>query len=99
VTLLLPFTVLAYCLSALPMPRGLRWYCGITLGIAAMLMLATSSGFFGGADRFADLAEVYGAYTWAFLVLLAGMFVLLRWTNSARHDDEQRRPHSHLVDE
>lgn len=99
VTLLLPFTVLAYCLTSVAMPRHLRWYCGITLGVAATLVLSTSSGFFAGGDRFADLAEVYGAYTWAFLVLLASMFVILRWTNSARLDDERLRPHSNSVDE
>jgi len=45
------------------------------LGIAALLMLSTSTGF--GLDRVGKLAQVYGAYPLAFFVLLAGMFVVL----------------------
>jgi alpha-1,2-mannosyltransferase len=84
VTLLLPFSVLAYCVSAPGFSRGFRWYLGITLMLVALLMLSTSTGLYDQLtevqDRFGKLAQVYGAYVWAFLLLLAGTFVIL-WAN------------------
>lgn len=81
VTLLLPFAVLASCLATPVFSRGLRWYCGATLGLVALLMASTSTGVFDrhvdAADRVGKLAQVYGAYVWAFFLLLASMFVIL----------------------
>ncbi|MSQ95652.1 MAG: DUF2029 domain-containing protein [Gemmataceae bacterium] len=91
VTLLLPFAVLAYCLATPLFSRRMRWYCGITLGLVALLMASTSTGVFdqhlNASDRIGKLAQVYGAYVWAFLLLLAGMFVILRKC-SQRSDTE-----------
>lgn len=85
VTLLLPFGVLAYVMSTPGYSRGQRWYAGGTLGAATLLMLSTTTGVF---DRHVDaqeslgkLAQVYGAYVWAFLILLTSMFVVLCKTN------------------
>ncbi len=81
VTLLLPFAVLSYCVASPTFSRGVRWYSGITLGLAGLLMASTSTGVFDhyldAADRFGKLAQVYGVYVAAFLLLLASMFVIL----------------------
>ena len=80
VTLLLPFGVIAYFLSAGETSRGMRWFLGITLAIVALLMFSTSTGAYDlhvdATDRFGKLAQVYGAYVWAFLLLLASMFAI-----------------------
>lgn len=76
VTLLLPFAVLCYYLAACrPLP-ALRGYLIGTLIVAALLMTLTVTGPFG--DDMGKLAEVYGAYTWAYLLLVAALAVLLR---------------------
>jgi hypothetical protein len=81
VTLLLPFCVLAYGLGNSGFSRRMRWYYGATLGLAGLLMLSTSTGF--DQDRIGKLSQVYGAYVWTFLLLLPGMFVILRKTIQA----------------
>src|SRR5205823_529085 len=78
VTLLLPFGVLAYALSARPVARPTRWYLGASIALASLLMLLTSTGVGAAHDRLGKLAQAYGAYVGAFLVLLAAMLVLLR---------------------
>jgi alpha-1,2-mannosyltransferase len=98
VTLLLPFSVLAYCVSTPRFSRGFRWYLGITLMLVALLMLSTSTGIYDQhtevQDRFGKLAQVYGAYVWAFLLMLAGTFVIL-WAHpesGSNFDVEQSEP-------
>jgi hypothetical protein len=98
VTLLLPFSVLAYCVSAPLFSRGFRWYLGITLTFVALLMLSTSTGIYDQhtdvQDRFGKLAQVYGAYVWAFLLLLASTFVI-SWANpesGSKLDGHQSEP-------
>lgn len=82
VTLLLPFAVMSYALSAPAFSSRMRWYGGATLGIVALLMLSTTTGIFdqniNAHDRVGKWAQVYGAYVWAFLLLLAGVFVILK---------------------
>jgi alpha-1,2-mannosyltransferase len=83
VTLLLPFTVLSYYLSAYwPKNRGL--VIGILAG-AVLLMLLTGTGMGGGQDRFGKLAQAYGAYVWAFILLVIGLVVLLRSKEDGFH--------------
>jgi alpha-1,2-mannosyltransferase len=77
VVLLVPFAVLAYAWSALPLSRPLRWYVAGSVVLAALLMLATSTGIHDDLDRLGKLAQVYGAYVWAYLLLAAALFVLL----------------------
>jgi hypothetical protein len=91
VTLLLPFTVLCYHLAVCrPGPR-LRGYLIGTLAAAALLMAATSTSLLGGPERSlydradphwidgaAKLAQVYGTYVWACLLLVAAVAVVLR---------------------
>jgi hypothetical protein len=78
VTLLIPFSVIAYYLSAeRPGPR-LRGYLIGTLVAVVLLMLATSTGYGERLDRAAKLAQTYGAYVWAYLLLLAALVVMLR---------------------
>jgi hypothetical protein len=68
----------------------LRCYLALTLAAVAVLMLSTSTGVLDRdtdtADRFGKMAQVYGAYVWAFLLLLASMFVILR---GRRNDPSQ----------
>ncbi|MBI1832576.1 MAG: DUF2029 domain-containing protein [Planctomycetes bacterium] len=82
VTLLLPFSVLAYSVSTPVFSRGVRWYLAGTLVLAAVLMAATTTGIFDQEinvnDRLGKLAQVYGAYVWVFLLLTASLFVVLR---------------------
>jgi len=82
VTLLLPFSVLAYHASTPVLSAGLRWYLGTTLLTSALLMLATSTGVIDqhveASERFGKLAQVYGAYVWVFLLLTVSLFVILR---------------------
>jgi hypothetical protein len=84
VTLVLPFAVVWYYLAAC----GRSTWLGRFLAMAAILalLLMTSTGLGLGSDRaavglspgFAKMALVYGAYTFAFLILLGSMVVLLR---------------------
>jgi hypothetical protein len=74
VTLLLPFAVLCYRLT-LPAPRWLRGGLAGSLTVSALLMATTSTGLL--ADELAKLAQVYGAYVSAYLVLLAALVVAL----------------------
>ncbi len=82
VTLLIPFSAIAFQLSAFRLPRGLWWYLTGTLAAVVVLMLLTTSGVvtaFGVPDNrdiFGKYAQVYGAYTWSFVLLLAAMFTL-----------------------
>jgi hypothetical protein len=92
VTLVLPFAVIGYYLAACRPGWLLRGYLIASLAAATLLMFATSTGWTGergGAqavrpedfdlmDRFGKMAQVYGAYVWAYLILLAALVVLLR---------------------
>lgn len=82
VTLLLPFCTLCYGLAVVPLSRLAR---GVVLGslVVSTLLIATTMTF-PGADRFGKLAQVYGAYTWAFVVLIAGLIALLRGDRSGK---------------
>jgi hypothetical protein len=83
VTLLVPFSVIAYCLGARLFSVPVRWYLAITLVAGALLMLSTITGLDDQHDRVGKLAQVYGAYVWAFLLLTAAMFVVLFQTRSS----------------
>jgi hypothetical protein len=74
VTLVLPFAVIAYYLATCQPGRHLRAYLIGTLAAVMLLMASTSTSLLSGAK----LAQVYGAYTWAILLLVAAMAVLLR---------------------
>jgi alpha-1,2-mannosyltransferase len=81
VILLLPFGVIAYGISAQMLPKSMRWQLGAMLALVALLMLSTSTGILDQnidvQDRLGKIAQVYGAYVWAFLVLLTSMFMIL----------------------
>jgi hypothetical protein len=91
VTLVLPFAVIGYYLAACRPGWKLRGYLIGSLAAATLLMLATSTGWAGErgetavrledftlGDQVGKLAQVYGAYVWAYLALLAALVVLLR---------------------
>jgi hypothetical protein len=90
VTMLFPFAVIAYYLGAYRPARGLRAYLIATLVLVMVLMASTSTGLLGGSNEgrdalartskepeFAKLAQVYGAFVWADVLLIAAMVVLL----------------------
>ncbi len=85
VTLMLPFAVLWYYLFTVC--RSPRLGRGLIVSMVTALVLMTSTGIGLGSERdvvaqapgFAKMALVYGSYTFAFLILLAEMVVLLRW--------------------
>jgi hypothetical protein len=76
VTLLLPFTVLMYYLATCQVEKKRRWFLIGALAAVVLLMILTGTGI--GLDRFGKLAQVYGAYVWAFMLLIAAMVVMLR---------------------
>jgi hypothetical protein len=92
VTLVLPFAVLAYYLAMCRPDWKLRCYLIGSLAASALLMFATSTGWFSERgtqaairpedfdvmDRFGKMAQVYGAYVWVYLILLAALVVVLR---------------------
>jgi hypothetical protein len=86
VTLVVPFAVLCYYLSACRPGRGLRAYLIASLAAVAVLMATTSTGLkeddlVRQAHRsavFAKQAQVYGAWVAGYLVLGAALVVLLR---------------------
>jgi hypothetical protein len=86
VTLLLPFGVIAYYLSAYRPGAALRAYLIGTLALVVLLMTTTSTGLVGQLERAAKLAQVYGAYVWAYLLLTAALVVLLRRGEKEIHE-------------
>ncbi len=80
VTLVVPFAVLAYSLSALDLSRGRRGAVIGALALASLAMLSTSTGFLDAHDFIGKTAQVYGAYVWAYLILAAALFALLGWS-------------------
>jgi alpha-1,2-mannosyltransferase len=76
VTLLLPFAVLCYYLAACRPTGWVRNAVVASLGTAALLMAATSTGLLG--SRLGELGQVYGAFVWAYVVLLGALVLILR---------------------
>ena len=48
------------------------------LALTVVSMSLTSTGFLDSWDEAARLAEVYGAYVWAYVLLIATLVVILR---------------------
>jgi hypothetical protein len=78
VTLLLPFAVLVYYLAAYRPAGWLRAYLIGTLTAVVLLMTTTSTGLVDHLERAAKLAQAYGAYVWAYVLLAAALVVLLQ---------------------
>jgi alpha-1,2-mannosyltransferase len=76
VTLVLPFAVLCYALSAHWPKQRTRTFVIGALIVAQVALSTTSTGLM--PDEWAKLAQVYGAYTWAFMFLAAAVVVVLR---------------------
>jgi len=70
VTLMLPLAVLVYALAVLPLSKLARVVLIAALALSMALMLSAGSIL---SVRVADLAQVYGAYTWAYLLLLGAL--------------------------
>jgi hypothetical protein len=81
VTLILPFGVLTYYLAVFRPGSLMRGYLMGSLGVVLLLMLSTSTTGIHGlefVDEAGKRAQVYGAYVWAYLVLVAALIVVLR---------------------
>jgi alpha-1,2-mannosyltransferase len=78
VTLLLPFAVLVYHFAVCRPGMMLRAYVVGSLGGATLLMTLTGTPGFGALNEMAQRAEVYGAYVWAYLVLMSALVAILR---------------------
>jgi alpha-1,2-mannosyltransferase len=76
VTLLLPFGVLCYYLAACRPTPALRRGLIACLVAVTLLIAATSTSLLPSPA--AKQAQVYGAYVWAFLLLIAALVVVLR---------------------
>jgi hypothetical protein len=79
VTLLLPFAVLCYYVTAYRTSKTLARSLVAVLVATAVLMASTSTVF---DKEFAKQAQVYGAYTVAHILLAATLIVLLRRSDS-----------------
>jgi hypothetical protein len=75
VVLILPFSVLAYFLATCRPGRILRAYLIGTIAAALALMSLTSTSLMGWDGG--KLAQVYGCYLWANVLLAAALVVLL----------------------
>lgn len=84
VTLVLPFGVICYCLATCPLSRRFRWALVAALAVVTLLMATTSTSLLD--ERAAKLAQVYGAYVWSCVILVACLVGLLR---SACYNDGQ----------
>ena len=80
--LMLPFGVICYYLATGAPSVRLRNYLIGTLVGATLLIEATSTTLF--AKDFAEMAQTYGAYVWAYLLLIAALWVLLRQKTADR---------------
>jgi alpha-1,2-mannosyltransferase len=78
VTLILPFALMCYYLSALRPSRPLRAYLIGTVVLVVLLMTTTSTGLVDQLERAAKIAQTYGAYVWAYVLLMIALVVLLR---------------------
>ena len=87
VTFMLPFGVLSYALTVFRLGPRLRAALIGALGLTMLLMATTSTSLLDLFDRWecAKLAQVYGAFVWAYLILLVSLVVLLRYR---RTEDE-----------
>jgi hypothetical protein len=98
VTLVLPFAVLSYFLFAGRPGLWLRAYLIASLALTVLLMTTTSTSLLdalGGES--AKMAQVYGAYVWSYLVLIAALVVLLRQTSAERKETQPRKYPDTLV--
>jgi hypothetical protein len=80
VTFLLPFSVIAYYLAVCRPGVSRRYYLIGSLAAVVGLMTLTARPGKGTTSWLGDsrLAHVYGAYVWAYVVLVAALVVLLR---------------------
>jgi hypothetical protein len=79
VTLVLPCAVILYYLAVERPHPTLRWFLIGILSSVTLLMASTSiNGLSTWWDKGAKLAQVYGAYVWAYLLLILALVVLLR---------------------
>ena len=49
-----------------------------TLAAVVLLITLTSTGMSDTQDQLGEMSQIFGAYVWAFLLLLAAMLVLIR---------------------
>lgn len=77
VLLVLPVAVLCYLIATGHMSKGLRVYLASTLVLVGLLMSSTSTGLLMPWENLAKMAEVYGAYVWANLLLLIALIIVL----------------------
>ncbi|HLW65635.1 MAG TPA: glycosyltransferase family 87 protein [Gemmataceae bacterium] len=75
VVLLMPFAVVCSALTTQTFSRHGKYAIIGLLGLVLTLMLSASGV---GSERAADLAQVYGVYLWAFLILL-GVEAWMLW--------------------
>jgi len=76
VTLLVPFAVLSYALAADTGGPWLRTYLIATLIVVQAAIMTTSTSLL--PEEWAKLAQVYGAFTWGFVLLAAALATILR---------------------
>ena len=78
VTLILPFAVLTYYLAICRPGRILRGYLIGSLAASVLFMASTGTLGLAPLHEVAQKAEVYGAYVWAYFVLVAALLTILR---------------------
>jgi hypothetical protein len=101
VPLILPLAALLYFVSVRRAGRGRRRFVVGAMTVAMVLMALTGTGIPGFPERFGKVAEVYGAYLWANLLLMAAVVVVLRTpaTSVAEVETYQVEVHRLSMDE
>jgi hypothetical protein len=86
VTLLVPFAVLCYWLATQPASRWMKGLVASAIGLTMLLMASTSTSLWSpfGFTHGAKLAQVYGAYVGAYVVLLVAMVAVIPRTPHPR---------------
>jgi hypothetical protein len=94
VTLLLPFGVLTYYVAVFRPNRLMRGYLIGTLTTVGLLMLATGTLQTDrdtealGVHGLSEMAQVYGAYVWSYLLMIIALTVVLRMPVPSTHLSE-----------
>jgi alpha-1,2-mannosyltransferase len=105
VTLVMPFAVVCYCLATGGYGWKMRSFLIACLTSASLLIASTSTlaakestgGLVHLWDQVGKSAQVYGAFVWSYLILLAALFVLLRSKDRAASAVQSRVANQCLV--
>ena len=98
VTLLLPFSVIAFCLGTPLFSVRVRWCLGVTIALAALLMLCDGDWTRRSTRPRRQVGPSLRRSVWAFLLLLVAMLIVLRQCHIEDAADRDGRFSARLTD-